>query len=198
VNRAAAVLVVLALAACTGGAGGTGGAASSTAATSASAMPSPPSGGGSAVPSGGAASQPVASDGPAVGAACDLLTDADIERVTSRAILEKSAGPASGIFENGCEWTLEAEGIEAEPQIVLRVLGPGGRDYYDRYFAPFAEENGDEPLDGLGDVALLQDAGNVMTVAGDTLVSLQYAEFPTTDEMIPAELARAVLANLGS
>ena len=42
------------------------------------------------------------------------------------------------------------------------------------FFAPFAEENGQEPVAGVGDAAFIGDVGDLLAVKGDAFLTLQY------------------------
>ena len=110
-------------------------------------------------------------------AACDLLSDEDIEQVTGQEIAEEVAGPVLGIYQNGCEWTVAATDTLGEGDITLGVIAPGGRAYYERYFEPFIGDASlglEEALQGVGDKALKTDTDGVMVVKGDVLVYVEH------------------------
>lgn len=185
------ILTALFLAACGGG-------------TAATTDPGGP--GGPGATSGGSATQ--APGGPTTQApgggetvdACALLSAADIDAVTGLAASSTTPGPQAGIFPSGCEWALVDEDAIVPPSISLGVMTSGGKAYYDRYFAPFEEEAGYEPIEGLGDVAVDADFGAVHVVAGDAFFQVQYigGSFGGDDSTaLATELARKVVANLG-
>ena len=167
---------------------GCGGGATTTAGPGA---PGATSGGAATTGGGGTATQ--APGGGATVDACSLLTDEDIKTATGFSPISETAGPTMGIFEVGCEWELDNEG-GVPWSIVLGVRPEGGRDYFDRYFAPPVGEG--EVLEGVGDEALLSDIGDVNAVKGDTMFSVTYIEFPARNE-VAVELAKAVARNLG-
>ncbi|OGO59115.1 MAG: hypothetical protein A2V85_16980 [Chloroflexi bacterium RBG_16_72_14] len=151
------------------------------------------------LPAASADPEPGSTAGGEVAAACELLTTEDIVEVTGWKVAEVRAEMTHGLFENGCRWTLDggpamAMGVPA--RIVLGVLSPGGRDYFDRYFAPFAAENGDEPLEGLADVGLRQSTGSVMAVLGDVLVAVQWLDGTASQSDKPVDIVRRVLENV--
>lgn len=156
-----AATAVVALAACGGG-----------------AAPTAPGGGGSTQaagatqnPGGGAATQNPGG-GPTVDA-CSFLTADDIKAVTGYAVEKAVSGPQGGVFASGCEWALVSNEI-VQPAIVLGIMTQGGKAYYDRYFAPFENADGNEPISGLGDKAIDVGASTVQVIKGDTFFNLQY------------------------
>lgn len=161
-------------------------------------VPTLPGGAATQAPGGGPTQAPGGGETVDV---CALLTAEDIQDVTGDEIASSAAGPQAGVFPTGCEWVLiDGEAI-VPPSISLGVMKTGGRDYYDRYFAPFNEEGGYEPIDGLGDEAVDAAAGAVLVVSGDTFLQVQYlgGGFGSSDEdtALATELARKVVANLG-
>ncbi|NJD29498.1 MAG: DUF3558 domain-containing protein [Chloroflexi bacterium] len=131
-------------------------------------------------------------------AACGLLTDAEIKEVTTYDILSKEAGPQQGIYQNGCNWKL-ASGTEGIPwEIVVGVVSPGGRSYYDRYFSMMNYE----PVAGVdADIAVEQDlTDSYMAVKGDTMVDIQYIELRMgggNPDGKALELLKRMLGHLG-
>lgn len=190
----ALVLAVL-LAAC----GGTAGAPSAEDAGASDA--------GSAAASQPAPSTEMDAPAPSVGTdvigsidACELLPDEEIAELTTWTPELERSGPQLGVFPDGCYWEL-AGGTSAEmgvpASITLGVRAEGGRAYFDTYFEPYAEENGEEPLDGVGDVGLIGElAGTVMAVQGDVLVSVQWIDFGGDETSMAIALLERALANL--
>jgi hypothetical protein len=180
------ILTTIVLAACGGGTPATSGPGGPAAAS-----------GGLATQAPGAATQ-APGGGEAVDA-CALLTAADIEAVTTLAATSMTPGPQGGVFPSGCLWVLGDESSVVPPEISLGVLRPGGKDYYERYFATMDDNAGYKPIDGLGDVAVDAEFGAVHVVSGDTFFQVQYigAAFGTDDTSMATELARRVVANLG-
>lgn len=130
---------------------------------------------------------------PAGAGACDLLDDAQIETVTGFELISEEPGPTMGIFENGCTWELESGMTGAPWQVVLGVLTPGGREYYDKFMAIM---EGDA-ISGLGDVAIRSEANTVIAAKGDALVSIQYIDLSAPREEVPVELIKLAFAQLG-
>lgn len=142
--------------------------------------------------------------------ACDLLSDADILELTSWAVTTMEAGTTSGIYQNGCSWTLAggnraSMGIPAE--ITIGVKAPGGRSYFDTYFhsdipdGPNIEEEGAKPLPGVGDIAFIEVSsglkGTAMAVSGDALVDITYSDFDSKSENeVVSTLLKRALENL--
>ena len=185
-NRAvpALVLGVSLLATACGGGGATSPGAS--AASSAAPLASP----GASHPA-----DPGSNSGP-VGAsveACDLLSDDDIIELTSLEVGSATPGTTQGVWRNGCEWKLGENSIDS---LVLGVLQPGGRAMWDRSFKPFGDEMGQEPIEGLGDEALLGEDNDVMAVQGDALVSIQFLSYSKPSDEDVINLVRRVLENL--
>ena len=192
VRRLSVLVSLVVLAAC--GSAGASPSVSNTAAGSPGASGAASGGSGAPVTTAGNSG----SGGGNVAQACTLLSDEDLVEVTGWGRAEARAGSTQGLFDNGCVWTLDGGSSQGIPAtITLGILAPGGRAYYDTYFAPFAAENGDEPLEGLGDVGLLQDDGNVMVVDGDVLVSLFWLDALEDEPEKPVELVKRVLENLG-
>ncbi|MEA2674049.1 MAG: hypothetical protein QOI92_1241 [Chloroflexota bacterium] len=149
-----AALVSLAVAACGGvGATKTPGAAAAT-------VPSANESTGAGIPAGSSTD------------ACALLTAQEIKDVTGFDVLSATAGAQMGIFATGCDWELDSkQGVSWT--ITIGVLSPGGRAYYDKYFAPEATDS----VPGIGDVAIRRFSDNYMAVKGDTLLALDYSQF---------------------
>lgn len=181
----AAIAVILTLAAC-------GGTPVTSTAGPGGAPTAPPGGGASAAPPGGG------QGGGSTVAACDLLTDEEIEQATGAAVESMDHGPVLGIFDNGCEWTLEAGAGGVEASVTVGVISPGGLRYYESFFEPFIGEEGGhvEAIPGLGDKASRDEFGNIMAVKGDTLVDVSYTTFPTPDEDVVMPLIQAALARV--
>lgn len=147
----------------------------------------------SSVPVGPTATPGGVASAPAGASACDLLEDAQIESVTGVVLLSETPGETMGIWENGCIWTLES-GITGAPwQVVLGVLAPGGRHYYDTFMAIMEGEK----LTDLGDAAIRSEANTVVAVKGDALVSIQYIDLSAPREEVPVELIKLAFAHLG-
>ena len=139
---------------------------------------------------------PVADDAEAPDA-CGLLTDSDIAEITGWEVDTVEPGPAMGIYQNGCTWVL-AGGSAAPAEIELGVLSPGGRSYFDTYFAPYAEDEGSEPLEGVGDVGLVGGiSGSAMAVQGDLLADVYWLDFGDGGDDVAIALLERVLANVG-
>jgi hypothetical protein len=175
---------IFALAACGGGAAATGpngaGASSGGGATNAPDTSTPIGGGATQAPGGGATVD-----------ACALLTADDIKSVTGYAVAKATGGPQGGVFASGCEWELVADEI-VPPSILLGIMTEGGKDYYDKYFAPFDNAEGNTPITGLGDVAMDVGFGTVHVVKGEAFFNLQY--LGQKDHEI--DLARKLVAHL--
>ena len=124
--------------------------------------------------------------------ACSLLSDADIEAATDRTIATKTHGPVQGIFSEGCAWELTpGEDDMVGWSIEVGVVSPGGSNYFDRYFSPF-----EEPLAGVGDKAVSQEAGGIAAVKGDTLVSVFVIAFGGDEDAITRNLIDTALAHV--
>ena len=128
--------------------------------------------------------------------ACDLLTEEDIQEVTGLTIAEATAEKTMGVFENGCEWSLEGEAASSATAITLGILVPGGRAMWERSFKPYGEEMGMEDLEGVGDEAQLGDIDDVIAVQGDALVSLQFLGTFGLPDDLSVELTKRVLEHL--
>jgi hypothetical protein len=129
---------------------------------------------------------------PAVGPACDLLTDAAIERITGATVESKTDSIADTVYANACRWTLKrTDGGTAE--LDLGILSPGGRDRYDHS----GGVDGLAPIDGLPADAAGEDSntGTIFAVRNDTLVDV-FTLGLGTRQAIPVELTRAVLEHL--
>ena len=184
-----ALLAVL-VAACGGGAGSTTAPAGSTGGGGGATATQAPGGGGTTT-------QPPAAGGGGTVDACTFLTAADIQAVTGHAVKSTSKGRQIGIFASSCLWDLTDDAAIVPPSIVLKIMTSGGKDNYDRYFGPFYEEFGYEPIEGLGDEAADAGGGAVLVLSGDVLLDLQYVAMKPDDADVAAELARKVVANLG-
>lgn len=125
---------------------------------------------------------------------CALLSDEAIAEVTGELVVSRVPGPTQGIFPDGCTWTLDTS--PAVSEVIVGVISPGGRDHYDTYFAPFEAEEGNVPIEGLGDAAFRGIADSITVVQGDTMIGLQYSTFPSTPDERLQELVRVVLERL--
>lgn len=180
-------LVSVAIAACGGG------GAPPSAATGSTPIGAAP-GTESATPQGSAAviASPGTGSGTAVDA-CVLLTDDDVSAVTGYAVNRHEAGTVLGVYPNGCQWFFSASTSLGVQSLVLGVLSPGGKALYDTSFGPFAEEFGYDRVDGLGDAALRQAPGALMTLQGDTLVDVLWISGATGDAAGLDEVARELV-----
>lgn len=124
--------------------------------------------------------------------ACSLLTAEDIKAVTGYAIDKAVPGPQGGVFASGCEWGLIAENEIIPPSIVLGIMTTGGKAFYDQFFAPFENADGNKPISGLGDKAIDVGASTVQVIKGDAFFNLQYLGKQDLEE----ELAKKVLTHL--
>jgi hypothetical protein len=195
-----ALLTVLLVAACGGtarpeassaDAGAASPAASSAASPAPASDPAPPASAGA-----GSAGSGTASD------ACDLLSDADLAELTTWTADAVEPGPQQGVFSNGCLWTLSggtSPAFYGPATISLGIVVPGGRSYYDTYFAPFAEEYDQEPLVGVGDEGLVDSFTNsVLAVQDDAFVSIQWLDIGSENQAeVAIALTERVLSNLG-
>jgi hypothetical protein len=184
------ILTTLVLAACGGG----------TAATSGPGGPGATSGGSTTQGPGGGTTTQAPGGGETVDA-CALLTAAEIEDVTGLVANTGLPGPQAGVFASGCLWELIDEDSMVPPSFTLGVMTTGGKDYYDTYFAPFNDEAGYEPIEGLGDIAVDADFGAVHVVSGDAFFQVQYIGGgfgPDDSTTLATELAKRVVANLGA
>lgn len=143
----------------------------------------------------GAASAPPAAGGGSSIAACDLLTDDQITQVAGAGSVESmQAGPVLGIYENGCEWTLD-DGSS----LTVGVIAPGGRQYFETYFEPFVGDDLmglDELVSGIGDKAIRQDIGGIIVLEGDIMFDVQAVGLGADDEASARALAEAIAARL--
>lgn len=146
------------------------------------------------------ASAAPSSDGGGEADACAMLSDEDIVELTGFEVDTMEPGAAMGVYEDGCHWTLaggSTAGMGIPAEITLGVVSPGGRSYFDTYIAPYAEDYGQEPLQGVGDVGLTGGlVGTATAVEGDFLADLQWSDFDGDDSVAIALLER-VLANAG-
>jgi len=120
--------------------------------------------------------------------ACTLLTASDIQSVTGLGVADTKTKFVSGVSQDGCDWTLNDTGAS---EIVLAFVATGGRSEFDKYYAPY-----NSPLPGVGDAAITTEAGTVMAVRGDALISVYYVEFPSTHHDYAGKLLQAALAHL--
>ena len=179
-----AVVAVAVLAACsspaatTPGTTGTTGPAGTTGVTG---TPAAPSTAGPAATAGGNGS-----GGATSARACDLLSDADLQEITSSPVLEKTDTAMDTIFANFCRWNLQGAEID------LGIISPGGRAWYDEHVAIL---NGLKPVSGLpADIAVLQElTGSIFAVKGDTYIDLFTLGVRAPDE----DLVRRIIENLG-
>ena len=127
--------------------------------------------------------------------ACSLLTDDEVERITERTIATKQEGPVMGIFDEGCSWELDPGRDDLVGWTIdVGARAPGGRSYFDTFLS-FPEDT--EPVSGLGDVAVVDDAGGITAVKGDTLVSVFVIAFSADDEAaLTRELTETALAHV--
>lgn len=125
--------------------------------------------------------------------ACALLSDADITELTGATVDTKDPGAQAGIFPAGCRWVLKADNAIVPPEIILGIMASGGRDYYDKYFKPFNNEQDNEPIPNLGDEAVTGIADVAMVVAGDVLYQVQWLG---QQQDLEVEIARKVAENL--
>jgi hypothetical protein len=126
----------------------------------------------------GQATQQPAGGGPAGGGpavdACALLTDDDIQAVTGYSVANKRPGPNGGVFAAGCEWELNADNEIVPPSIVLGIMTSGGKAYYESYFKPFNDEEGNKLIPGVGDEVVDAGFSVIQGVKGDAFFNLQY------------------------
>jgi hypothetical protein len=178
VRAALVTIALLAVAGCASGAGGTAPTGSQAAAGSSTSVD-------------GGASQGQAT--PPVGQvldACSLLTDAEILQVTGSAVVSKEPGDPTGVLGDGCDWKLDIGSEIVAPEVALGVMSSGGRAYFDTYFLPYATE----PVSGLGDEAIRDDATSLMAVKGDVLVSVQVVGKRTNE--FPRQLIEVIFSKL--
>lgn len=129
-------------------------------------------------------------------AACSLLSDDDVMAATGHRVVGRQPGPTFGIFENGCVVDLDDEGSPSNLDIQIGIIQPGGQRYYDTYFKPFAAENGQEPVPGVGDEALSETADGILVKTGDAFLSVQYVTEPRSDLAVTRKLVEAALSKL--
>ena len=122
--------------------------------------------------------------------ACALLTDDEILQATSHAVVNRTAGPQMGIFQNGCLIELEDDDAIVPPEITIGVISPGGADYFRRFFVePFPEA---EHVSGIGDDAVRGGAGDLLAVKGDTMVNVLYIGLGDEEEVTEALMRSAL------
>lgn len=145
-----------------------------------------------------ASTNPVSTRGPAeAGEACGLLSDADIMELTSFEVDVVEQRSAGGIYVSGCYWALTDGGV-VQAEILLGVLPQGGRTHFDTVVVPVAEGTGGEPLEGLGDDAIVGSGGaSVQAVTGDVLLDLNWLTPTSGSTDVPVALMKRALANLG-
>lgn len=127
---------------------------------------------------------------------CALLGDDELEVVTGYAVASSAPGAQFGIFADGCRWQFDDMYLGVAPELLVGVKPAGGASYYDRYFAPFVDENGYEVVSGVGDAALRDEFGGLLVLSGDVLLNVQYLdERPDTaaDDLALVELLLAAL-----
>ena len=180
----------IAIAACGGGAAATAGPAGSRSSNA------PAGAGGATEAPGGVASQAAGGAGGAQDP-CSLLTADDIKAVTGHAVSKATDSPHGGIFPAGCEWELIAPDESVPPTILLGIMAQGGKAYYEQYFEPYNQEQGNTPIAGLGDKAVDSGFSTVLVVKGDTFFNLQYLQGDLgPDSGLQVELAKKLVAHL--
>ena len=115
---------------------------------------------------------PVASD--AVGDACALLTQDEIETATDFKVLEIQPQAVPG-QDPSCTWTLDTEPFPGADYIELTVQSSGGQAEFD--FLATAYDPPLERVTGIGDDAIKTatiPGGAVYAVVGDRLVTLRF------------------------
>jgi hypothetical protein len=106
-------------------------------------------------------------------AACDLLTDADIQQVLGRTVMEARPGLAMGTYDNGCEWFFEEDPGGLHHELLVGLFAPGGTALYERSFlGEVAEANDFEAVPGIGEAALRHDKGDYSALQDDTIVQV--------------------------
>lgn len=124
---------------------------------------------------------------------CALLTDADIEQVTGRAVDNSTPGSLGGSFSNACSWELARGDADITPVTIdLAVISPHGVEYYETNVAPFETTR----ISGIGDEAVVDGAGGITAVKGDTLVSVLVIAVGQVDETFTRELTQAALSRV--
>lgn len=143
-----------------------------------------------------ASADPGRSAGAGPGGTCELLSDTDIVELTSFEVDNVETRSHGGVYVNVCYWAL-ADGGVVQAEILLGVLAEGGRAHFDTVLVPLAEGTGGEPLEGVGDAALVgSDGAFVAAVDGDVLVDLQWIELSGGSADVPIALMKRVLSNL--
>lgn len=123
---------------------------------------------------------------------CDLLTDDEIATLTGYAVQEVRRDPPDTIHGDACEWELEGTAL-----LVLGITAPGGKRLFEVNLKPFGIEQGDEPLDGIGDDGLASAFnGAAMAIQGDVLVDVQAVLPGPGDVEVAKRVLQRVLANL--
>ena len=124
---------------------------------------------------------PGAADGDSGGGdsavdACSLVTDADMKRTTTFAVLSQQATTVGLSQTPGCTWSLDAgSGAAGAESVEIDVVSPGGRDRYD------FQSGGVKPeamLHGYGDAAFWSGgdlSGDIWAVKGDAMVHIAYS-----------------------
>lgn len=134
----------------------------------------------------GGATAPTTGGGSAK-AACDLLSDDEIKRITDLTVVSENSAPADTVYANVCRWTLSSGEMD------LGVLNVGAKDRFDRTI----ELEGGTEVPGLGDRAARTElTGSLFVLRGDTMLDLFTLGTGTSDE-VEVELMQAALANLG-
>lgn len=191
-SQPVALFLVVLLVACGGGAAGEPSSADATPGTS-SAAESQAEASAPAVPQ-ASAGDSSGGDGGTATDVCALLSEEDLIELTTWGAETVEPGPQQGIFRDGCLWTLtdgSSAAIYGPATISLGVVSPGGRSYYDTYFAPFAEEYDQEHLTDVGDEGLADTFTNsVLAVQGDSFVSVQWLDF--NSEANQLDIAKAI------
>ncbi|MGE5183607.1 MAG: hypothetical protein ACM31C_16160 [Acidobacteriota bacterium] len=143
---------------------------------------------------GSAAGSAAASASPI--AACSLLADDEIKKVTGRAVKAKKPGSSQGIFAEGCQWTLDGGEGSGIPDIDLGVRSTGGLKYYEDHFERYIGDPDQalktQRLSGVGDKGLIDEMGDVMAVKHDVLISINYTAVPR-NKTVATELTKLVV-----
>jgi hypothetical protein len=143
----------------------------------------------------GTGAQPTApaANGGSVSDACTLLADAEILEVTGAAARSDTGGPRFGMWNVGCIWELEGEGL-LPATVELLIKSPGGRASWDQYMVPIQGEF--TAVAGLGDAAFEKVLWPTHVISGDTYFSVQVKNLPNSEAPFATELARRVAAHL--
>ena len=152
-------------------------------------------GGGAAATAGSTTAGSPAGGGTTGGsvAACDLLTEADIEETLGRTVERQQPGVALGVYPDGCEWFFEAEGDLGLEQLVVGTFPEGGRDLWERSYAGVAAEMGMEEVAGIGEQAFRQGPGSFAALVDDRIVDVFYLPVGVSDRAAVDETAKALL-----